>query len=321
MNPENKTNSVSLQDAVAKMTGENSASTSVPGETRPSSIKQPQNSPLKSLRTYQGDIEAVVGKEKTSVVSIALAEQKREVERPEIRNEPEPPQISFFAELRNKSFVTAGIGLVIFGIVIIATVYVINYFNKPTMVTQNASLITFNKQIPVAVASSTRSAVMGALRSDIQSFSMPINSVLYLKPDVDSQTFLSVLTPDVPPILLRSLNGQYMVGAYVFDKNEPFILLTTTDYSSAFTGMLSWETTMPQDFSGLFSIPINTGTSTPYIFTDEALSNKDTRIIKDENGATVLLYSFLDKNTLLITTNEQIFNALLGKFITGKLVR
>ena len=61
------------------------------------------------------------------------------------------------------------------------------------------------------------------------------------------------------------------------------------------------------------------GTSTPK-FQDEELRNKDLRVFKNENGNTILLYSFLDKDTLLITGNENIFSAILGKYLIQKAI-
>jgi hypothetical protein len=84
--------------------------------------------------------------------------------------------------------------------------------------------------------------------------------------------------------------------------------------------MLKWEKTMAQDLGGLFEIPADTGTSTE-IFLDEALRNKDLRILQDNGGKTILLYSFIDKQTLLITKNENVFNAILAKYLTSKTTR
>ena len=75
---------------------------------------------------------------------------------------------------------------------------------------------------------------------------------------------------------------------------------------------------MVTDLAPIFGIR---STSTPYTFTDEELRNKDLRIVTDEIGKTILLYSFIDKNTILITSHEAIFNALLGKYLTGHTTR
>ena len=75
---------------------------------------------------------------------------------------------------------------------------------------------------------------------------------------------------------------------------------------------------MVSDVGTLFAVPQSVS-SGEKIFEDEALKNKDLRVVKDSNRKTVLLYTFLDKNTILITSNESIFSAILGKFITSKI--
>ena len=56
-------------------------------------------------------------------------------------------------------------------------------------------------------------------------------------------------------------------------------------------------------------------------FTDEALKNRDLRILKNQDGEAVLLYSFIDKDTILVTSNEKIFNAVLGKYLLQQAAR
>ena len=106
-----------------------------------------------------------------------------------------------------------------------------------------------------------------------------------------------------------------MLGIYSFDTNEPFIILTTNDFPASFSGMLKWENNMVLDLGKLFSISENTATKT---FLDQALQNKDLRILKNTSEKTILLYSFIDKNTLVITTNQNILTAIVGKYLIGK---
>jgi hypothetical protein len=319
MNPEKMSNNMSLQDAIAPLTKEEER-LDAPHPSQSFPTPQHTDGPLQSLRTFQGDIESLVDHGKTSVVSIAMAEQKREEERPETKIKPDEP--SFFSELRNKSFVTAAIIILILGVAIVSGVFALRYFTVPASIQVATTLVSFNKEVALNVASSSRETLVSQIQNDIQTFSMGENSILYLNTNgTDSQTFMQLLAPSIPPVLLRSLNASYMVGVYAFNGNEPFIILTTSDYASSFSGMLAWEKTMPEDLGEVFTIPAHTSTDTSYIFTDEQLSNKDLRILKDQNGKTILLYSFLDKNTILITANEDIFSAMLGKYETSQLVR
>lgn len=57
------------------------------------------------------------------------------------------------------------------------------------------------------------------------------------------------------------------------------------------------------------------------IFIDKILQNKDTRALVSPNGKIKLLYSFLDKETLVITTSEIGLKEILYRTTTGRIVR
>ncbi len=133
-----------------------------------------------------------------------------------------------------------------------------------------------------------------------------------------SDALLELLAPRMSPSLVRSFDAPYMLGVYSFDRNAPFIILGTTDYATSYAGMLGWETDAVSDVGSLFNISPETFASSTPVFQDEAFRNEDLRVLKDGNGNTILLYSFLDKNTLLITSNENIFTAILGKYLIQK---
>ena len=56
-------------------------------------------------------------------------------------------------------------------------------------------------------------------------------------------------------------------------------------------------------------------------FEDITIKNKDARILKNNRNDTVLLYSFLDKNTLLITSSESVFQDLANRLISKAFLR
>jgi hypothetical protein len=51
------------------------------------------------------------------------------------------------------------------------------------------------------------------------------------------------------------------------------------------------------------------------------VKNKDTRILRDSHGNTVLLYSFINKETLIITTNEATFNEIYDRLTVSSFKR
>jgi len=95
-------------------------------------------------------------------------------------------------------------------------------------------------------------------------------------------------------------------------------------YENAFAGMLSWEQNIYEDLypilqetdvsgDSLSSSPVKTS------FEDKIIENKDTRILYNSRGEIVLIYSFVDRETLIVATEK---NTLLEVFerLTSKRV-
>ncbi|MCX6701883.1 MAG: hypothetical protein NTX96_01655 [Candidatus Zambryskibacteria bacterium] len=276
--------------------------------------------PIKSLRTYQGDVEEAVLKNNYSASSILVAEQNRNQDG--LLNIGTPKD----SGARNKFFILVGSIMLILGVITISAVFYIRSKDQVIIQQQTKTLIGFLEEKIIPITNSTREKLITDILAEKKSFTLPVNSVLYLNTvnasstPINVENILSLIAPQMPSSLVRSFDGEYMLGVYSFDTNEPFLILTTSDFASSFSGMLKWEKDMVSDFGKLFSISQNTG-STTMEFKDEVLRNKDLRILQDNNKKTILLYSFIDKNTLVITTNENIFNAIIGKYNVSKQIR
>ncbi len=290
------------------------------GEHSPS-VSPEQHIRLKSLRTYEGDVAEAISHTNTSITTIAVAEQKRRLAQPE-------PQIgdTIPTGAKNRLFGLVGTLLLILGISAIGGVYYsVSQNNKKIEVIKKETIISFSHSQTIQDSVSYEQFAE-TIRFGVRDFKQPVNSVLYFNiigsgttaTGTTARKVASLFGPHMPDSLSRTLTSPYMVGIYSFSTNEPFIILTTEDSALGYAGMLSWEKEMVTDLAPIFGIR---STSTPYTFTDEELRNKDLRIVTDEIGKTILLYSFIDKNTILITSHEAIFNALLGKYLTGHTTR
>lgn len=286
--------------------------------------KKPETSyydKLKPLRTYQGDVDNLIHKTKASVITIAVAEQNRKA-----KIEPEPERESN-PETKNKFFIFVGTFLFVLGIIVVGVFYFLSTQNKIVQVSQSSAVLNYDKEADISVAGMTHGTLVQKILDEQKNFSLPANSILYINTTdsvlpTDTQTILPILAPQIPLSLLRNLSQSYMIGVYSFDKNQPFIILTVDDYGQGFSGMLKWEGTMVSDLGQIFGIaPLASSNLDSYTFSDESLNNKDLRIIQNSSRQTVLLYSFIDKNTIIITSNENTFSALLNKYLIGKMVK
>lgn len=271
--------------------------------------------PIKSLRTYQGDVEEAISKNKFSSTDIFLAEQEKK------RTASDLKRIMVFnnPETKNKILFTIGLVLVTLGLVAIGVVYYLRSNESVIVEQKTKAIIGFTKEKTLLVSATTREKFTNQILAEKNGFSLPVNSVLYLntvdaneKP-AEIENVLTLLAPKMPGSLSRSFENKYMLGVFSFDTNEFFIILTTEDFGLSFSGMLKWEKDMLSDIGKLFAVLTN-ASSTSLTFVDQERRNKDLRVLKGENGKILLLYSFIDSKTLLITKNESVFNAILNKY-------
>ena len=120
---------------------------------------------------------------------------------------------------------------------------------------------------------------------------------------VSGSIFLNKLDIGIPDVLIRSLTDRYMLGTYTEEngQNTPFIILTTDFFQSTFASMLYWEKNMPNDLSDLLDYG-ERGVGGE--FTDRQILNRDVREFRLPNGELLFLYSFINKNSLIITRTE-----------------
>lgn len=275
--------------------------------------KQAQKT-IKALRTYQGDVEEALGKTKSSAATIMLAEEKRREERPELASLKREESTG-----KNKLYLLAGTLLLVLAVSVVGVVYYLKSTEEVAVKKQNKSLVSFNKESKLLVASSTRELLIQKIVLEKDSFKMPANSILYINTSdasenpISAETIMTTLSWRIPNDFARSLSDKYMIGVYSFDTNAMFIILKTSDYGAAYSGMLRWEKDMIKDIGRLFSIPQNLmGDEAKFI--DEEFKNKDLRVLKDSNNKSVLLYTFIDRGTIIITVDENVLSALLGKY-------
>src|SRR3990167_8881303 len=151
---------------------------------------------------------------------------------------------------------------------------------------------------------------------------------------VSSSDFLNSIEARVSTAFIRSLETVFMLGIHILRSgNQPFLILKTNFYENSFAGMLQWENNIKEDLASLFNISdintekifqkdeTNTVIFSIMTFNDAVIKNKDARILKNENDKTLLIYSFLDKNTIVITNNENTFNEVFTRFNSSRILQ
>lgn len=271
---------------------------------------------LPPLRTYRQDVADVMREKKTSLVRMVLEEQK---ERNKREQEVSPTsRKNLPIVLLSALFIFSTIGIVY---------YIYFTVNSGDNTIENLSLtplIFVEKNIEVSINNKDSRALRSEIIKSIQDTNRRVDSIDYLfftetlgiqtpngivqkKNLIPSGRFFETLGMTVPPILLRSLRPDFMLGIHSFNKNQPFLVLKTDYYDNAFAGMLEWEGHLTEDLLTLFGQENRVQELSQRKWGDTVIKNKDTRVLLDFDGNIALVYAFKDQRTLIITTSEDTF--------------
>lgn len=120
-----------------------------------------------------------------------------------------------------------------------------------------------------------------------------------------------------PDNFARILNEQFMLGNFnLTNGDHRFIVLKPKFNEQAFNGMLNWEGRIADDLTPFLG-PTVSRAERAESFTDKIFRNKDVRLLQNKSGKTILLYSFLDPDTIVITKDEETFVELFKRFVSS----
>jgi hypothetical protein len=309
-------------------------------QATPASAPAVEESLVKPLETYQRDIESVVQHDNVSVLTIATAEANRRNAtgegNPETKTE----------KARSMAF---NIAMVLGGLVFLigasgALAYLVTRQTSVPVAataTPTSSLITIDAVKEITITSDeTRSTLMSQLDAARQATSLSLGLMGQLlvtesstTPSgttveaIPAETFFPLLAPNIPAALARTFKPDYLLGVHVYNGNQAFIIANVYSYEEAYSGMLAWEPNLQRDLSPLFNYtptahipeqgiaPVATGTD-QFIqtgFVDKIVENHDARVLQNATGDIYLLWTFLDRNTLVITTNDATLREIISR--------
>ncbi|MBI5005251.1 MAG: hypothetical protein HZC03_01465 [Candidatus Lloydbacteria bacterium] len=290
----------------------------------PQNIPTKTDSPKPIVRTYQSDVATALKEKKGSIVHIAAAEEKRRQENANIF----PPDTEV---ARKKKWLFIGAAsLVVIGMGIVGFLF---FAPKAKTLTGSASLVVpsivfVNSQKEISIDGKDRNALVSETAKEIKGAHVRLDFIEQLfftktegavKTLVTVRDFFSLSSERIPPVLLRSFEGDYLFGIHAFNGNTPFLIVRLNSFENAFSGMLKWEKFMTDDLLPLFGkgemLKKLTGANH---FEDYLVVNQDTRALRDSSGDIVFLYAFPDKNTLVMTTDQDTFKEIIDRLKTPK---
>ncbi len=274
---------------------------------------------LASLRTYQGDVAEYVKEKNESVASVVVKEherkQKRELE-PLVHHDKAVTPSNFLANIKMIliSLLLLGVGG---GIIFFVFQYV-----KEGSVTKMAEVQTI---IPALAKTDLPLTTINALEGELSKISNEGVSALILKtanglPVESASQIFSTLGIEPSGKLFRTLKSDYMIGALVKSGvKSNFLIISVGDFGQAFSGMLEWEESLSADLP--FLLATYASSTSSFVWRDVIIKNKDARALINDKDQSQIAYTFLDKQTVLITDTVSAVAELSSLFASRTLNR
>lgn len=254
---------------------------------------------LKVIHTYQGDVENALREDNVSKAKVFVAEQKKE---------------GVGSPNETTSFNLRAVGVGIFFILIGGGL--VYYFINPKKEVPPGTqvLAPNNKEDDILVYDSYTKLIFpqgdkDKLERIIQNEKQnsPSMGVRILSFDTDADQFMYLLDPEISGIFLRALKPQFAFGLAT-DENSisnPFLILKIESYDSAKGGLLSEEGALIKELTSILDIP-----PTGVKIRDILIDGKDARALIDNEDRIIFIYSFLNQNTLVITSDNDTFRTI-----------
>ena len=289
---------------------------------------------IRPLETYQGDVEKYIREQNVSGVNIAVAEEiRRRKTEQTMKAPPMAPVQKTSAALRVAAIVGGALLiLVAIGGIVFATALTQPFKPQPAPV---APFIAVDATKDVQLKPEySRLDIMNTLGKAKDDVDISIGLVAQLRlwlvatttTQIQAQPFFSIVTPNMPPQLLHSIQPQFLLGVHSFGTNQPFLIFSVDNYQSGYAGMLDWESGMKQDLVPLFTyvpaphanntLPSDTHTIPQVVgspFVDAIVENHDARVIKNQSGDIILLWTFIDNATVIVTTNPSTLHEVVTR--------
>lgn len=320
-------------DASGKKTPEMMGIFGLPSQTGGNFAQKNQAAPIKKndikpIRTYKTDAEEAVQNNKTSVIDMVVAENKKKESAPIVpKGESAPRGLLWFSII-----------LILIALIVVAGTY---YFliivpnNSPSAATganiqtPYAPLIQVQATKTIAIDSKDPKDSFASAITALSS--APVGSTVNLVPLTSSGSEIATSTDFFPAIgvslptqISLSLDGFYTLGAIISSPNHPFLILGLSSFENAFAGMLGWEKAMHNDLAGLIQIehPNEPAIAIAQsVFVDKTINNQDVRELLDASGSPILLYTFIGATRLVITTDTDAMSSVINALNTTNTTR
>ncbi|MCK5285686.1 MAG: hypothetical protein KAJ58_00450 [Candidatus Pacebacteria bacterium] len=282
------------------------------------------------VRTYQNDLVNVIKTKKISMTQAVMMEKEHK----------DTNLLKKFSKIKKSTkkniyLSILSIILVISGISVVFFVY----YYKPIPVIkideiELKSFIDSEYQKEVFLEKSNVLKLTSLIKTELGKTNLPIGSLLHLyltdkhlkennivgKKLLTTDDLFFLLEARVSETFLRFIDLEFMYGYYSSLDVYPFLILKTRSFDNIFPEILKWEKNLIEDLRPIFieenpAIPSSELRTREFEFKDLVIKNKDTRAILNNSGEIIFIYSFVDKNTIVITTDKNVLQEISNRLI------
>jgi hypothetical protein len=291
------------------------------GDTRP--VEQPavhqqeSKSPLKQIRTFQGDVAEALNRQKESLVSIQRAEHSSKS-----RKNPESKTSTATAQKRKRVFFLFLGAVILFILGVIGIWYAYNEFisnaTTPTMEGHESRFFTPDTEEEIAPAAPARDSLINTVSFATRN-QVP-GEIKHLILPLSTSELFDILNTKAPGSLVRAFDPLFMLGTL---GESTFLIIKLSSFENAFAGMLAWEKDLYPDIGALFAtreVLRDILPDSELVFRDVTDRNKDLRLL-EFGEQDVILYSFFGNNMLIITDKIETLMVIMERLTREKLSR
>lgn len=288
--------------------------------------EQPKkNTGIKTVRTFSSDMAEAVRENQISVIKIAMAEKERREQQAELARSGNSKSSKFLFFIGSLIFIAGAI----FG-----SYYFINQKKEreSRIIVEKPRIETFiNYDNAIMVDATKLNSLMGlisSIHSKEPEEKNGANALFFMKENEEGDEeqltkgdLLSILKSTAPNALTGSMTSQFLFGKYKggldIGNSSAFLIFGINDYNLAYASMLDWEKSIFNDLFILFDITISDSDSALFEkeWRDVIVNNKDARVLYGLNGEGILYYSFVNKNTLVITENAEVLKRMINAIL------
>jgi hypothetical protein len=282
------------------------------------------NSPLKQIRTFQGDVAEALEAQKESLYSIRESEVLKRSEGASVPRSPEE------ADKRKEAFLLLLGSVLLLALAGAGGYYTYTEFVRktapPAIAVPSNRFIQPESSAEVYAQNLSRDSLFSAIESasadvfpgEVKHIVLRNGTLDIEAPLLETGEFLEKLQSRAPGSLVRALDPMFMLGAL---GESRFLIFKIGSFENAFAGMLNWEKNMAEDIGALFNTaPLLTNIGPESVFKDIVSRNKDVRALFAGEDL-ILLYSFFDNQMLIVTDSLETLRILVERLSREKLSR